>query len=83
MYFAATGTHTIRVQQREDGAIIDQIVISPDTFLTSPPGWRLDDVTILRRARGAAAAAEQPSADRVVDRPRIRCDLYGTGDHHA
>jgi regulation of enolase protein 1 (concanavalin A-like superfamily)/SH3-like domain-containing protein len=48
VYFATTGTHTIRVQQREDGAIIDQIVISPDTFLTSPPGWRLDDITILQ-----------------------------------
>ncbi len=48
VYFAATGTHTVRVQQREDGAIIDQIVISPDTFLTTPPGWRLDDMTILQ-----------------------------------
>ena len=57
VYFAATGTHTVRVQQREDGAIIDQIVISPDTFLTSPPGWRLDDLTILP----ASAAPPPPS----------------------
>jgi hypothetical protein len=48
VYFAATGTHTIRVQQREDGAVIDQIVISPDSFLTAAPGWRLDDQTILQ-----------------------------------
>jgi hypothetical protein len=47
IYFATSGTHTIRVQQREDGASIDQIVISPDTFLTSAPGWRQDDLTIL------------------------------------
>ena len=46
VYFATTGPHTVRVQQREDGAVIDQIVISPDTFLTAPPGWGLDDVTI-------------------------------------
>lgn len=56
VYFATTGTHTIRVQQREDGAIIDQIVISPDTFLTSPPGWRLDDMAILQ-----AGTAPPPS----------------------
>ena len=30
VYFATSGTHTIRIQQREDGAIVDQIVISPD-----------------------------------------------------
>jgi hypothetical protein len=47
IYFATTGTHTIRVQQREDGVTIDQIVISPDTFLTSSPGRRQDDATIL------------------------------------
>lgn len=47
IYFAATGTHTLRIQQREDGAIIDQIVLSPDTYLTSPPGPRDDDTKIL------------------------------------
>ena len=30
VYFANSGTHVVRVQQREDGAIIDQIVLSPD-----------------------------------------------------
>ena len=48
--------HTIRVQQREDGAVIDQIVVSPDEFLTSPPGWRLDDAIILPQAAAAAPA---------------------------
>ncbi len=47
IYFATTGSHTIRVQQREDGAIVDQIVISPDTYLTSPPGPRNNDTTVL------------------------------------
>lgn len=47
IYFATTGTQTIRVQPREDGATIDQIVISPDTFLTSSPGWRQDDQTVI------------------------------------
>ena len=47
IYFATTGTHTIRVQQREDGATIDQIIISPDTYLTSSPGWRREDQTVI------------------------------------
>jgi phosphatidylserine/phosphatidylglycerophosphate/cardiolipin synthase-like enzyme len=47
IYFPSTGTYTIRVQQREDGAIIDQIVLSPDAFLTTPPGGRRNDTTIL------------------------------------
>ena len=46
VYFASSGIHTIRVQQREDGATIDQIVISPDTYLTMPPGWTHNDQTI-------------------------------------
>jgi hypothetical protein len=59
VFFAKAGTHTIRVQQREDGAAIDQIVISPDTFLSKPPGWRLDDAVILPES--AAAPAAPPS----------------------
>jgi hypothetical protein len=52
IYFAASGTHTVRVQQREDGAIVDQIVLSPNTYLTNPPGARLDDTTILPANNG-------------------------------
>ena len=39
--------YTLRVQQREDGAIIDQIVLSAATYLTNPPGTRLNDTTII------------------------------------
>jgi phospholipase D-like protein len=45
--FAVSGTHTIRVQQREDGAIVDQIVLSPTTYLSSSPGARDNDTKIL------------------------------------
>jgi len=47
LYFAATGTHTIRVQQRTDGPVIDQIVLSPDTYVRSAPGARRYDNTLL------------------------------------
>ena len=47
VYFASTGTQTIRVQQREDGISLDQIVLSPDTYLTAAPGANKLDTTIL------------------------------------
>jgi hypothetical protein len=47
IYFAASGTHTVRIQQREDGAIVDQIVLSPNTYLTTAPGARRDDTTVI------------------------------------
>jgi hypothetical protein len=36
--FATTGPHTLRVQVREDGVSLDQIVLSPQEFLSSAPG---------------------------------------------
>jgi len=48
MYFTA-GTQTIRIQEREDGISIDQIVLSPDTYLNSSPGSTKNDTTILNR----------------------------------
>jgi PKD repeat protein len=44
IYFKTTGTHTIRVQQREDGAIVDELLLSPDAFLKGSPGARDYDV---------------------------------------
>ena len=38
IYFAADGAHVLRVQSREDGATIDQIVLSPVVFSASAPG---------------------------------------------
>ena len=48
MYFTA-GAQTIRIQDREDGIAIDQIVLSPDTYLNSSPGLTKNDTTILKK----------------------------------
>jgi hypothetical protein len=48
--FSSTGTHTLRIQAREDGISIDQIVLSPETFLTTAPGARQNDTTILPKS---------------------------------
>jgi hypothetical protein len=48
LYFTA-GSHRIRIQGREDGISIDQIVLSPDTYLWASPGLTKNDITILSR----------------------------------
>jgi phosphatidylinositol-3-phosphatase len=50
--FATTGTHTLRIQVREDGLSLDQIVLSPQTYLTSAPGSLKNDTTILPKSTG-------------------------------
>ena len=47
--FASSGQHTIRIQTREDGVEIDQIVLSPVSYAATAPGASTDDVTILPR----------------------------------
>jgi len=47
IYFANSGPKTMRVQTREDGFAIDQIVLSHTTFVTSSPGALRNDTTIL------------------------------------
>ena len=45
--FATSGTHTIRIQVREDGLSIDQIVLSSQKYRNSAPGGLKNDGTIL------------------------------------
>ena len=59
VYFASSGTQTIRVQVREDGFSIDQIVLSPDTFLNAAPGANKLDSTKLPKQNGAASPPRQ------------------------
>jgi len=49
IYFATSGPQTIRVQVREDGLSLDQIVLSAGTYLTTAPGAAKNDTTILAR----------------------------------
>jgi hypothetical protein len=45
--FATTGTHTLRVQVREDGVQFDQIVLSSAQYLNAAPGGPTNDATIV------------------------------------
>jgi hypothetical protein len=54
VYFSTSGTHTIRVQVREDGIYIDQLMMSPAQFLTSSPGALKNDTNIYAEIGGAS-----------------------------
>ena len=60
VYFAQTGSQTIRVQGREDGISIDQIVLSPSLYLTTAPGAVRNDATILPETSGPPPPAPPP-----------------------
>ena len=45
--FASSGVHTMRIQVREDGVQLDQIVLSPTTYLSAAPGPPTADSTIV------------------------------------
>ena len=47
VYFANTGIQRMRIQTREDGLSLDQIVLSPSDYLTNAPGAPKNDATIL------------------------------------
>jgi endonuclease/exonuclease/phosphatase family metal-dependent hydrolase len=76
LYFQQSGPQTIRIQTREDGFSIDQIVLSPDRFLESAPGTLKNDTTILARSTGGGTgnqppvvALTAPHDDAVFDAP--------------
>lgn len=51
IYFDKSGLQTLRVQAREDGISIDQIVVSAEKYLTKPPGGARADATILPKTQ--------------------------------
>jgi IPT/TIG domain-containing protein len=53
IYFSTTGQQTLRVQVREDGMSIDQIVLSPILFLATSPGALKNDSTFLSKTSTA------------------------------
>jgi hypothetical protein len=63
-YFASTGPQRIRVQSREDGLGIDQIVLSSNRWLNAAPGTAKNDATILSETD--SQAGNQPPAVAVT-----------------
>jgi hypothetical protein len=72
VYFATTGVQTLRIQPREDGLGIDQIVLSPDTFINSAPGGNRGDNTKLPRQNGASSPPPSGASARIVADAYVR-----------
>ena len=66
-FFERSGSHVVRFQLREDGLALDQIVLSPATYLNSPPGALTNDTTIL-----GSAPAPPPSDEGLVRGPYLQ-----------
>jgi hypothetical protein len=47
IHFGRSGPQTLRIQVREDGVQLDQIVLSPVTYLTASPGALKNDTVIV------------------------------------
>jgi phosphatidylserine/phosphatidylglycerophosphate/cardiolipin synthase-like enzyme len=62
--FQTTGTHTIRIQVREDGLSLDQIVLSAQTYVNTAPGLLKNDNTILPKSSSGGGGAP-PAAPTV------------------
>jgi phosphatidylserine/phosphatidylglycerophosphate/cardiolipin synthase-like enzyme/regulation of enolase protein 1 (concanavalin A-like superfamily) len=58
IFFQTSGEHRVRVQLREDGLSIDQIVLSRGPFLTTAPGATKNDGTILLEAGGTTGGGD-------------------------
>ena len=58
--FPSDGPRTIRIQTREDGVEIDQIVLSASNYMNSSPGRSRDDSTILPRSSGSSIPVSAP-----------------------
>jgi endonuclease/exonuclease/phosphatase family metal-dependent hydrolase len=61
IYFQSTGTQTIRIQPREDGLSIDQIVLSGSGYLSNSPGALKNDGVILTQSGGAPSSTPTPT----------------------
>lgn len=57
VYFEKSGIQTLRVQQREDGIMWDQVVLSAAKYAKSRPGAVRNDSTILSRPEATTAVA--------------------------
>jgi endonuclease/exonuclease/phosphatase family metal-dependent hydrolase len=78
--FASGGTHTIRVQTREDGVQIDQIILSAAGYLWSAPGPVVNDSTIVPKSGSRSPSAPTPFGGAPVEIPgRIEAENFDNG----
>jgi endonuclease/exonuclease/phosphatase family metal-dependent hydrolase len=80
--FATSGARQIRIQTREDGVEIDQIVLSPATYYSSAPGSAINDSTIVPKASAPAPAPAPAPTARVFSVPgTIQAEDFEDGQY--
>jgi endonuclease/exonuclease/phosphatase family metal-dependent hydrolase len=78
--FASSGMHTIRVQTREDGVEIDQIVLSGANYYWKAPGSVMNDSTIVPKSGGPNPQSPTPFPGSPVAIPgRIEAENFDNG----
>jgi len=60
IYFDTSSAQTLRIQTREDGLSIDQVMLSPSAFLSTAPGALKRDTTIYPATQGPSASGPPP-----------------------
>jgi endonuclease/exonuclease/phosphatase family metal-dependent hydrolase len=66
IYFASTGTQRMRVQRREDGISIDQIVLSASQYRWTAPGANQGDSTIVGSSTSGGGGSPTVSGSTLV-----------------
>src|SRR5215204_3070087 len=61
IYFSTSGTHTVRIQPREDGLSLDQVVLSPEAYVSTSPGALVNDNAILPKSSGDGGGGGPPA----------------------
>jgi phosphatidylserine/phosphatidylglycerophosphate/cardiolipin synthase-like enzyme len=85
VYFETAGLQKIRIQQREDGLAIDQIVLSDTKYLSSSPGALKNDTQILAESDGSGEPPPPPpppppsGAEEIVLHPATNPSLVRSG----
>lgn len=81
VYFATSGLQTLRVQQREDGIMWDQLVLSAGTFFSARPGLTRADATVIapQEGQGMVTSHIYPSAGTYPIRLTVTDDKGATG----
>ncbi|MGH9410782.1 MAG: SBBP repeat-containing protein, partial [Vicinamibacterales bacterium] len=74
--FATSGWHTIRVQQREDGISIDQIVLSSSKWADTAPGANKNDSTILPQSYALPSTTTTNAPPTVLITRPFQNDTY-------
>jgi hypothetical protein len=80
VWFATTGSQTMRIQIREDGVAIDQIVLSPDEYLSAAPGPPTNDSTIVPKPATGGAVSTPFGGAPVLVPGTIQAQNFDEGD---